>query len=210
MYKIYQRWFRIKMPKIKSKISSLSRPKKAGFFCCSFCCIFMIAIIVSGMIIASLAQREIVSDIDTINPSGTTGRAFVVYRPGLSSFQKDVTYAFVEGLEENDWIVDITTASAQTPTDLSSHDLLVLGTVTYGGQPHQSVVDYIERLGDLKGKKVVIIVTAAQGDEVPSILREKVEKANGKVIETLIFFTMSDNGGEPTVISREAGRNVQA
>ena len=51
------------MPKIKSKISSLSRAKKAGFYRCSFCCIFIIVMVVSGMIIASLAQREIMNDI---------------------------------------------------------------------------------------------------------------------------------------------------
>lgn len=101
-----------------------------------------------------MAQREIITDNETINPSGTEGKAFVVYSPELSNFQKDVTYAFIDGLESITWSIDVTTASSQTPTELSTYDLLVLGSVTYGNESHDSMNNYLQCLGDLDGKKV--------------------------------------------------------
>ena len=101
-----------------------------------------------------MAQREIITDNETINPSGTEGKTFVVYSPELSNFQKDVTYAFIDGLESITWSIDVTTASSQTPTELSTYDLLVLGSVTYGNVSHDSMNNYLQCLGDLDGKKV--------------------------------------------------------
>jgi flavorubredoxin len=74
---------------------------------------------------------EIIRDFETLNPDGLEGEALVVFRPGISLFQEDMTNAFVEGLVEKDWIVNITTSSSQTPINIHDYDLLVLGTPTY-------------------------------------------------------------------------------
>ncbi len=201
------------MSKIKAKFNSYSRRKKVGVSCCSFCCILMITGIVIAMIavpyMLNTVNSEIINDIETINPGGIKGKAFVVYRPGVSSFQRDVTYAFIEGLEESGWSIQVTTASSQTPTSLSQYDILVLGTPTYGGKPHQSVLDYLNRIGNLKHKKVVLIVTAGGSNAVPEIMKNAVEQVNGVVIESLLYYNMVPNPGVPTDLSREAGRNLQ-
>ena len=76
-------------------------------------------------------NKAVVSEIKKLNPEGTAGTAFVVYHAGKSNFQQTVISAFVEGLVSNGWRVELTTASDQTPTDLSACDLLVLGGPTY-------------------------------------------------------------------------------
>jgi flavodoxin len=193
------------MSNSKSKLGNLSKSKKVGIFCC----IFMISLISTTMIIVSMAQREIITDVETINPNGTEGKAFVVYRPGLSNFQKDVTYAFINGLEEINWSIDVTTPSSQTPTDLVSYDLLVLGSVTYGNTSHDSMNDYLQRLGDLSGKKVVLIVTSGQATGGLVMLQNIVENNNGEVVESLLFHNMDVNQQDPIERSYETGKNIE-
>lgn len=176
---------------------------------CLIFIIIIVALISSGVFMSSYTRLEIVSGIEIINPEGTRGRVFVVYRPGISSFQKDMTYAFIEGLTSNGWIIDVTTASSQTPTDLKKYDLLVLGSPTYGGQPHQSILNYTERVGNLKGKKTVILITAgANGDGALAITKSSVKDANGVVIKSLILYILADNGGNARDISFYAGKSI--
>lgn len=193
------------MSDFKSKLSKLSKSKKVGIFCC----IFMIVLISTTMIIVAMAQSEIITDVETINPGGTRRKAFVVYRPGLSNFQKDVTYAFIDGLESNNWSIDVTTASSQTPTELSPYDLLVLGSVTYGNESHDSMNNYLQRLGDLEGKKVALIVTSGQATGGLIMLQNIVDKNNGEVVESLLFHNMGVNQQDPMKASYEAGKNIE-
>ncbi len=92
-----------------------------------------VVIIVSTILIVALSRlfygrnKEIVSAVETLNPEGSIGTALVVYHPGKSDFQRRVFTGFTEGLVSNGWRVEVTTPSAQTPTDLSGYDLLILG-----------------------------------------------------------------------------------
>ena len=62
---------------------------------------------------------------------------------------KDVVYAFADGLVENDWRVEVTTASSQAPTDLSAYSLLVLGSPVYADIPSATIKRHVERIGGL-------------------------------------------------------------
>ena len=155
------------------------------------------------------SRMEIVSGIETINPEGTRGRVFVVYRPGISSFQKDMTYAFIEGLTSNGWIVDVTTSSSQTPTNLNKYDLLVLGSPTYGSRPHQSILTYLERVGNLNKKKTIIIVTAvASADNTIAVTKDAVKSANGVVIKSLAINAIANIESVSRDICFQAGKSI--
>ncbi len=99
-------------------------------------------------------------------------------------------YAFIGGLEENDWRIEVTTISSQTPIDVSSYDLLVFGSPTYGGKPQDSVFEYLSNLGDLNQTNVVLIVTSAGSKEALPIMEDLVVNANGNVAEALVFHTI--------------------
>jgi hypothetical protein len=139
-------------------------------------------------------NAEVVSTPEILNAEGDTGTALVVYHPGKSDFQRDVSYAFAEGLVSHGWRVEITTASSQTPTDLSEFDLLVLGSPTYDWLPAEPVQAYVDRLGDLAGKPVVTIISGAGYTELSQPAMERlVQEAGGQVVKSLAVWSMRPN-----------------
>ena len=139
-------------------------------------------------------NREVVSDLQTLNPEGERGTALVVYHPGKSGFQRRVFAGFAEGLVSNGWRVEMTTPSTQTPTDLAGYDLLVLGGATYGFKPNQPIQTYIRRLGDLGGKPTVTIITAlGMGERSTHIMEQLVHQANGHLVKSLVLYKMRPN-----------------
>jgi hypothetical protein len=157
---------------------------------------------------------EVVSTIEILNAEGDTGTALAVYHPGKSDFQRNVSYAFAEGLVSNGWRVEITTASSQAPTDLSSYDLLILGTPTYDWLPAKPLQAYVERLGDLAGKPAVTIISGAGYTELSQPAMERlVQQAGGQVVKSLAVWSMRPNEdlygiSDPMEAMRQAAQEI--
>lgn len=174
----------------------------------------LLAIIVVGALslayVGVMINRDVVSGIEVINAGGSK-TALVVYQPGLSSFSKDVSYAFANGLAAAGWRVEVTTASPQAPSDLSNCSLLVLGFPIYGASPGAAEVRYVARLSNLQGIETVIIATAAgsPGNSAET-MKQKVLAAGGAVEESLTLFSMAPNegNGSATDIARNAGTKI--
>ncbi len=135
-------------------------------------CSIVLVVIVASLVVTSVAVvayngRATIRDVQTLNPAGATGTVFVVFRPGVTSWNEDIVNAFVRGLVDSDWRVNITTTSSQTPTNVTGYDLIVLGSPTNGGQPHVAMLGYLERV-DFQGKPVALILTSG-GNGIPSI-----------------------------------------
>jgi flavorubredoxin len=156
--------------------------------CCLFCFISIIGLIASTMIVVSLNSAEIIRDVEIQNSDGSKGTVFVVFRPGLTSFNEDVVNGFIRGLVDSDWRVEVTTSSQQTPTNVTNYDLIVLGSPVNGDQPHQSMQDYLTRV-DFDGKPVLLILTSAGGPTETAIgrFRNATLNANGLVLNELQF-----------------------
>jgi flavorubredoxin len=156
-------------------------------------------------------NKDVVSGIDIVNPDGSKS-ALIVYQPGLSSFPRDVSYAFGNGLAASGWRVEITTASSQAPSDLSKYDLLVLGFPCYGANPGTAIIRYVDRLANLQGTNTVIVACAAgsPGGSVDT-MKQKVQAAGGTFKESLSLFTMAPNerNGTATDIARQTGTQIQ-
>ena len=159
-------------------------------------------------------QTSVPSQVVTVNPDGASGVAFVIYHPGLTDFQKDVTFAFVQGLVSNDWRCDVTTASREAPTDLSGYQLLVLGAPTYAFKPAGPISRYIESAGDLDGLPTVIVLTGAGTTErSASLLADSVAEANGTLIEVLELWQIAPNeethgSSDAMAIAEKAGASL--
>ena len=139
-------------------------------------------------------NREVVSEVKTLNSDGKGGTALVVYNPGKSDFQHRVFTGFAEGLVSNGWRVEVATPSGQTPTDLAGYDLLVLGGATYGFKPNQPIQTYVHRLGDLGGKPTVTIITAlGMGERSSRIMEQLVRQANGNLAQALVLYKVRPN-----------------
>ena len=143
--------------------------------------IVLVVLAAAGALSYLWLNKEVVSEVEVRNPEGDAGTALVVYHPGKSDFQEKVTYAFAEGLASNGWRVEITTASAQAPTDFSGYDLLVLGGPTYWFTPSRPIKRYLSRLGDLGGQRSI------------SVMEQQVREANGDLVKSLILYTMRPN-----------------
>lgn len=173
--------------------------------------VFWIVLIVVLVVLAAAAARlyygrnkDVVSEVKTLNPGGDVGTAFVVYHPGKSDFQRRVISGFAEGLVSNGWRVEITTASDQAPTDLSGCDLLVLGGPTYVFTPNRPIRRYLDRLGDLGGQRTVIIITAmGAGNRSTSIMESLVREANGDLVKSLLLYKMRPNDDDNYVNGKQ-------
>ena len=176
--------------------------------------VLIIGLFGTGATLSVIAQMEHVSDVQVRNPEGTAGVAICVYQPGISNFQEQVTNAIVDGLISNDFRVDITTASSQTPTDISNYDLLVLGSPTYGETPAQPVMNYLNRVGDLGGMATVIIITAGgSGTQSADTMENSAQDANGVIVKTLIIYNLAPNEelygtSDPLEIATNAGQEI--
>ena len=178
----------------------------------------ILAVVVVGIGGAFLLMRkmssEVVSDLKVSNPAGEEGVALVIHHPGISDFQRQMNYAFTDGLVSNGWRVEITTASSQAPTDLSGYDLLVLGGPVYAGAVAQPVVSYLSGLGDLGGKRTVLIISGAgKTDEAVSVMEKLVQDANGDLVKSLPIWTQAPNEemygiSDPEEIMRQAGTEI--
>jgi len=140
------------------------------------------------------SSREVVTPVTALNTSGATGKALLVYHPGLSGFPDRITAAFADGLAEAGWQVDRTTASRQAPADLGAYDLLVLGTPVYGNRAAAPLAAYVERIADFGGMPVALVFTAA-GDAGPALedCASRVAARGGRVIGRFSYTTQRPN-----------------
>jgi flavorubredoxin len=147
--------------------------------------VFVAFVTFAGLLLSGAISREVVSEIDVKNADGSK-TVLIVYQPGFSSFPKDVSYAFADGLASSGWRVEITTASSEAPSDLSKYDLLTLAYPVYGGTVGTAIVSYVNRVNDLAGVNTMIIACGA-GDSGESIipLKQQVEAANGTFYDSL-------------------------
>jgi flavorubredoxin len=178
--------------------------------------ILLIAIIAFVIVVASVSafimskiNTDYASEIEVLNADGSK-TALIIYHPGLSSFMKDVTYAFAEGLVENGWRVEITTASSQAPTDLSEYSLLALGSPIYAGNPSQTIKRHLERIGDLQGMETAILITSGGNSTSDLTMQQMVEEYGGTVKTVVEVFNQEPNAGNGNAmdIARQAGREI--
>ena len=157
---------------------------------------------VSGFVLFKI-NSDYVSEIDVLNADGSE-TALIIYHPGFSSFMEDTAYAFADGLVENDWRVEITTASSQAPTELSDYSLLVLGSGVYASGPSSTIKRHVERIGDLQEIETVLLVTSGfSNGEAEAQMQQTVEDHNGIVTEVVSVY-MDD----PLDVAEQAGRDI--
>jgi hypothetical protein len=160
----------------------------------------------AGLLLAGVISREVVSGIDVINANGGK-TALIVYQPGFSSFPKDTSYAFADGLASSGWRVEVTSASPQAPSEFSKYNLLTLAYPVYGGAPGAAIVNYAKRISSLNGINTVII--ALQGGTEPSLtietLKQYMQAANGTFYEGLSLSTGDSSALES---AQQVGRNI--
>ncbi len=181
--------------------------------------VLIVVLAAGGGIWTFVAESEAAGEVVVLNPEGESGTALVVYHPGLSGYVPEVVGAFADGLLEEGWRVERVPAGARAPTDLSRYELLVLGSPTYWWTPARPVSRYVERVGNLEGKPVAVVVTASgQVERSRALLEGQVRDAGGELVLSLPLTVWRPNvDGDPRPneeVARElagrAGREVAA
>lgn len=170
-------------------------------------------IVLSIVILAFISigiNSDVVSDIIVLNNQGVAN-ALLIYHPGFTSFTKDVSFAFADGLALNNWRIEITTPSPQAPTTITNYDLLIVAAPVYGFGPTPTLSRHIDRIGDLQEIKTSIIITAAgsPGNAVET-MKEIIEENNGKVESQIVLFSLAPNEDDKSAVelSKEAGSKI--
>jgi len=134
--------------------------------------------------IRATINKDVVSPIDALNFGGDK-KALIVYQVGLSSGPRDASYAFADGLVSVGWQVEVATASPESPSNMSSYELLVIVFPVYGARPGEAAVRYVNCLGDLQQIPTVII-NCRLSNAIENIMREQVTAQNGTVYDALL------------------------
>lgn len=164
----------------------------------------------SGVWLQWRITQETITPVSIANPDGTTGKALVVLNPGLSAFPEQTAKAFSDGMVESGWRVETTTASSEAPAEVGDYDALILASPVYGGKPAPPLVRYIERIGDLGGKPVLVLLTAAGiADEAIDATRNLVRSANGQPVASFAYTTMRPNDEENKYTGSNTERALQ-
>lgn len=138
-------------------------------------------------------RRAIVTPVTVRHPEGRAS-ALVVYHPGISTFPHDIADGFAAGLAEAGWRVAITTASVSAPVALGEYDLLVVLAPTYWWTPARPVLRYVDRLEDLGGKPVAVLVTGlGSTHRSQRVLEAAVRERGGTVAFARSFWTAAPN-----------------
>jgi hypothetical protein len=155
-------------------------------------------------------NNDVVTQLEIRNPEGAK-TALVLYHPGLTSFSKDVSYAFADGLVENDWRVEVATPSLEAPTDVSKYSLLVVVSNTYAFTPDAPTTRHLERIGNLNGiQSVLLTLGAGSAQDSKQSLENMIQDRNGTIIESLLLYSMAPNEGDKsaTAIAKETAQQI--
>ncbi len=161
----------------------------------------------------AMVNREVRSPLVTIGAGGR-GCALVVYHSARGGLMRQLQEALAAGMQAHGWQVDLSTASCHSPVDLFAYDALVLGSPSYYDGLARPIRDYLDRLGDLEGLPVTLVVSGfGSTGHAMRALRDAVEQANGTVVDEIEIWTKRSNRArdgttDPREIMRRAGARL--
>ncbi|MBP2045727.1 flavodoxin family protein [Methanobacterium aggregans] len=84
---------------------------------------------------------------ETLKPDGAvTGKALIVYDPGLSGNTKNVASSMANDLKAKGYEVVLAGPKSSDASKLSGYSILMVGSPTYGGKPSGTINSYLEGL----------------------------------------------------------------
>ncbi len=160
----------------------------------------------AGLLMSGMINRDVVSEVEVLHADGAK-TALVVYQPGFTSFPRDVSYAFADGLASSGWRVEITTASPQAPSDFSKYSLLALAYPVYGGTLGTAIVSYVKRVSNLNGVDTVILACGGgNSSKIANPLKQQLLAANATFLDAWSLSNQDSSASMET--ARHSGSNI--
>lgn len=102
---------------------------------------------------------------DTLSPAGTaTGKALVVYDPGLSGQAKNVAATVAGDLRDRGYQVVLAGVRSPAASDASGYDVIVAGGPVYAGRVSGSIASYLEELAPSADARIGAFATGQDPD----------------------------------------------
>ncbi|MBM4241482.1 MAG: hypothetical protein FJ150_07480 [Euryarchaeota archaeon] len=113
-------------------------------------------LIIVGIILAIIVLVAVVAYLigfygsygsETIKPDGKiTGKALIVYDPGLTGGTKTAALYMAEDLKSKDYEVKVAGVRSSDAANVSGYDILIVGSPTYGANPTGPIKSYLNGL----------------------------------------------------------------
>ncbi len=87
-------------------------------------------------------------------------KALVVYQPSVTSASSDVAHAIAKGLNDSGYEVKLSNPGRHLSADISPYSVIVIGMPNYGGSIVEPLSDYIGKIDDFSGKRVILFSTS--------------------------------------------------
>lgn len=176
-------------------------------------------LVIAAGVVTYAANRTHDAPLLVVNQGGSA-TALVVYQPGLSTFQQEMTEAFLDGLVDAGWRVEVTTVGDHAPRSVAPYDLVVLGGPVYWSSPARPLRRYIAHVQGLHAMPTAIVLTGAGSVNAAKAEAERrVRSAGGKIVVSLALTILRPNdeaamrAGEKNRVTaarlaREAGERI--
>ena len=119
----------------------------------------IVVVFVAFVAFMVFAGSDVMSSFATgselLTPDGlTTGKALVVYNPGLSGAPKDAATQIANDLKARGYEVMLAGVKSEAAANVSGYDVIVAGGPIYGGKVSPSVDSYLRELAPPANAKV--------------------------------------------------------
>lgn len=112
---------------------------------------------------------------ETLTPAGNvTGKALVVYDPGVSGAAKTAAGKIAADLQAKGYKVELAGVKSQPAADASGYDVIVVGGPTYAGNASSSVQAYLKTLAPGDDARVGVFATGSTEINDEATLRKQV------------------------------------
>jgi flavodoxin len=127
---------------------------------------------------------------EKLTPDGTvTGKALVVYDPGVSGTAKDVAMKIANGLKADGYEVMLAGVKSAAAANVSGYDVIVAGGPVYAGKVGNSIYSY---LGDLQAPDNAKVGAFATGNYKSEDKRGTVFPAISELKAIIMLFPEDD------------------
>ncbi len=176
-------------------------------------------LLIAGAATTFATNRTHDSPLFVVNQGGRA-TALVVYHPGLSAYQQEMMDAFLDGLVDAGWRIEVTTVGAHAPRYVAPYSLVVFGGPVYWSSPARPLRRYIAEVQGLHEMPTAILLTGAGSVDAAKAETERlVRDAGGEIVESLALTIMRPNdeaamrAGEKNRVTaarlaREAGARI--
>lgn len=116
--------------------------------------VFFIAVFAAFSLVIYDVAGSLATDTHPLPNGNATGKALIVYSPGLTGGAKDVATKIGYTLQDSGYDVTLAGIKSIAAADIASYDLVVVGGPIYAGKPANTIQAYLNSLTQPAGVEV--------------------------------------------------------